>query len=115
MRQAGLPVELTTQGRPRELPAGIELSAFRIIQEALTNTLKHAGPARANVTVRYEDGTVEVEVVDDGHGPAPGQPPTGGKGLVGMQERVSLYGGRLDVGARPGGGFRVHALLRGGS
>jgi signal transduction histidine kinase len=115
MRQAGLAVELTTQGRPRELPAGVELSAFRIIQEALTNTLKHAGPARASVTVRYDDGSVEVEVVDDGHGPAPGPPPAGGKGLLGMQERVSLYGGRLDVGARPGGGFRVHALLRGGS
>jgi signal transduction histidine kinase len=114
MRKAGLPVELTMQGRPQQLPAGVELSAYRIIQEALTNTLKHAGPARADVTVRYDYGAVEVEVVDDGQGPPASQPGSGGKGLVGMQERVRLYGGHLDAGARPGGGFRVHAVLRGG-
>jgi signal transduction histidine kinase len=114
MRQAGLPVELTMAGRPRPLPAGVELSAYRIIQEALTNTLKHAGPAHAAVAIRYDDGAVELEVLDDGRGPPPGRPETGGKGLVGMRERVSLYGGRLDAGARPGGGFRVHALLRDG-
>ena len=114
MRQAGLPVELTVQGRRAPLPAGVELSAYRIIQEALTNTLKHAGPAHAGVTVRYGDASVEVEVVDDGQGPPSGRPPTGSKGLVGMRERVSLYGGRLDAGPRPGGGFRVHAVLRGG-
>jgi signal transduction histidine kinase len=114
MQKAGLPVQLTMQGRPQQLPAGVELSAYRIIQEALTNTLKHGGPARADVTVRYDNGAVEVEVVDDGQGPPAGQPGSGGKGLVGMQERVSLYGGRLDAGARPGGGFRVHAVLRGG-
>ena len=114
MRRAGLPVELTTSGQPRRLPAGVELSAYRIIQEALTNTLKHAGPAHAGVTVRYGDASVEVEVVDDGQGPPSGRPRTGSKGLVGMRERVSLYGGRLDAGPRPGGGFRVHAVLRGG-
>jgi signal transduction histidine kinase len=114
MGQAGLPVELHQQGRPRQLPAGIELSAYRIIQEALTNTLKHAGPAHAEVTVRYDHGGVEVEVVDDGRGPPPGRPATGGRELVGMRERVSLYGGHLDAGARPEGGFRVHALLRDG-
>jgi signal transduction histidine kinase len=114
MRRAGLPVELTVQGRQGRLPAGVELSAYRIIQEALTNTLKHAGPAQAGVTVRYGNGSVELEVVDDGRGPPPGRPRTGSKGLVGMRERVSLYGGRLDVGARPGGGFRVHAVLRSG-
>jgi signal transduction histidine kinase len=114
MRRAGLPVELTVQGRQGRLPAGVELSAYRIIQEALTNTLKHAGPAQAGVTVRYGNGSVELEVVDDGRGPPPGRPQTGSKGLVGMRERVSLYGGRLDVGARPGGGFRVHAVLRSG-
>ena len=114
MRRAGLPVELTVQGRRGRLPAGVELSAYRIIQEALTNTLKHAGPAQAGVTVRYGNGSVELEVVDDGRGPPPGRPRTGSKGLVGMRERVSLYGGRLDVGARPGGGFRVHAVLRSG-
>jgi signal transduction histidine kinase len=114
MRQTGLPVALTTRGQPRQLPAGVELSAYRIIQEALTNTLKHAGPARASVTVRYDNGAVEVEVVDDGQGPPPDRPGTGGKGLVGMRERVNLYGGRLEAGARPGGGFRVHAVLRSG-
>jgi signal transduction histidine kinase len=114
MRQAGLPVELHQQGQPRHLPAGVELSAYRIIQEALTNTVKHAGPAHAEVTVRYNHGGVEVEVVDDGRGPPPGQPATGGRGLVGMRERVSLYGGHLEVGARSEGGFRVHALLRDG-
>jgi signal transduction histidine kinase len=115
MRQAGLPVELHQQGRPRQLPAGVELSAYRIIQEALTNTLRHAGPAaQAAVTVCYGHGGVEVEVVDDGQGPPAGQPASGGRGLVGMRERVSLYGGHLDVGARPEGGFRVHALLRDG-
>jgi signal transduction histidine kinase len=114
MRQTGLPVKLTTTGEPQQLPAGVELSAYRIIQEALTNTLKHAGPAQAAVTVRYDNGAVEVEVVDDGQGPPPARQGTGGKGLVGMQERVRLYGGRLEAGARPGGGFRVHAVLRSG-
>jgi signal transduction histidine kinase len=114
MRRTGLPVTLTSRGQPRQLPAGVELSAYRIIQEALTNTLKHAGPARASVTVRYDNGAVEVEVVDDGQGPPPDRPGTGGKGLVGMRERVNLYGGRLEAGARPGGGFRVHAVLRSG-
>jgi signal transduction histidine kinase len=112
MRQAGLPVELHQRGRLRQLPAGVELSLYRIVQEALTNTLKHAGPAHASVTVCYNRGMVEVEVVDDGSGPASGRPATGGRGLVGMRERVSLYGGRLEAGARPGGGFRVHAVLR---
>ena len=114
MRQTGLPVKLTTTGESQQLPAGVELSAYRIIQEALTNTLKHAGPAQAAVTVRYDNGAVEVEVVDDGQGPPAARQGTGGKGLVGMQERVRLYGGRLEAGARPGGGFRVYAVLRSG-
>jgi signal transduction histidine kinase len=114
MRRAGLPVALTIEGQQGPLPAGVELSAYRIIQEALTNTLKHAGPAQAGITVRYGNGSVELEVVDDGRGPPTARPGTGGKGLVGMQERVRLYGGRLDVGARRGGGFRVHAVLRSG-
>jgi len=114
MRQTGLPVKLTTTGEPQQLPAGVELSAYRIIQEVLTNTLKHAGPAQAAVAVHYDNGAVEVEVVDDGQGPPPARQGTGGKGLVGMQERVRLYGGRLEAGARPGGGFRVYAVLRSG-
>jgi signal transduction histidine kinase len=110
VREAGLPVELHIGGQPRDLPAGIELSAFRIVQEALTNALKHAGPARAQVSVRYCTDTLELEITDDGAGaamPAAG----GGHGLAGMRERVALYGGRLDAGRRPAGGFGVRVLL----
>jgi signal transduction histidine kinase len=114
MRRAGLPVELTIEGPPRPLPAGVELSAYRIVQEALTNTLKHAGPAHTGVVVRYRDQGVEVEVVDDGQGPRGGNGQPGGKGLLGMRERVTVHGGRLEAGPRADGGFRVHAVLGGG-
>jgi signal transduction histidine kinase len=110
VREAGLPVELHVDGDPRELPVGIELSAFRIVQEALTNALKHAGDARASVYVRYGDDSLELEIVDDGAG-AQAPVASGGQGLVGMRERVALYGGRLDAGRRPTGGFRVRVLL----
>jgi signal transduction histidine kinase len=108
--EAGLPVELKLEGEPRQLPVGIELSAYRIIQEALTNALKHAGQAHAVVRVRYGDDSLELEIVDDGSG---GQAPvaSGGHGLAGMRERVALYGGRLDAGRRPSGGFVVRVLL----
>ena len=112
LRGAGVMVDLRVETAGNGVPPAIDLSAYRIIQEALTNTLKHAGPAQAGVTVRYGNGSVELEVVDDGQGPPPGRPRSGSKGLVGMRERVSLYGGRLDAGARPGGGFRVHAVLK---
>jgi signal transduction histidine kinase len=102
MRQAGLPVQLRVEGRPWPLPPGIDLTAYRIVQEALTNTLRHAGPARAEVTVRYQDHAVELEVLDDG--PGAGSPaaadPGSGQGLVGMRERVALYGGTLQAGPR---------------
>jgi signal transduction histidine kinase len=110
VREAGLPVELRVEGEPRTLPVGIELSAFRIIQEALTNTLKHADGACAFVYVRYGDTSLELEISDDGAG-APAPVESGGHGLVGMRERVALYGGRLDAGRRPGGGFEVRVLL----
>jgi signal transduction histidine kinase len=92
----------------------VELSAYRIVQEALTNTIKHAHATRAAVLVRYADGGVEVEVVDDGraHPAAPGGV-NGGKGLLGMRERVNVHGGTLVVGPLPTGGYRVHAMLRG--
>jgi signal transduction histidine kinase len=108
--EAGLPVKLKLEGEPRQLPVGIELSAYRIIQEALTNALKHAGQAHAIVRVRYGADSLELEIVDDGPG---GQAPvaSGGHGLAGMRERVALYGGRLDAGGRPGGGFVVRVLL----
>jgi signal transduction histidine kinase len=107
--EAGLPVELRTHGEPRSLPAGLDLSAYRIIQEALTNALKHAGDARANVEVRYGPDSIELEIVDDGVGATTRA--SGGHGLVGMRERVALYGGRLDAGRRPNGGFAVNVLL----
>ncbi len=110
VREAGLPVELRVEGDKRELPVGIELSAYRIVQEALTNALKHAGQAQASVHVRYGRDSLELEIVDDGAG-AQAPVASGGHGLVGMRERVALYGGRLDAGRRPTGGFAVRVLL----
>jgi signal transduction histidine kinase len=110
VREAGLPVELTVEGERRGLPAGIELSAYRIVQEALTNALKHAGDAHAQVSIRYGADSLELEIFDDGRGGANGRP-GGGHGLVGMRERVALYGGRFDASRRPGGGFAVRAKL----
>jgi signal transduction histidine kinase len=104
----GLRVQLTVTGRPRELPAVLELSAFRIVQEALTNTLKHARASRADVSVRYTDASLEVEVLDDG---ISGGVADGGRGLIGMRERVVLLGGELSAGPRPAGGFRVRARI----
>ena len=112
MREAGLPVELNVEGRERPLPPGVDLSAYRIVQEALTNTLKHAGSARAAVTVRYGERAVEIEVIDDGRSTASGsERESGGNGLMGMRERVSLLGGRLQVGHHPEVGFSVRAHL----
>jgi signal transduction histidine kinase len=112
-RNAGVPVELNVEGEPGPLPAGVDLAAYRIVQEALANAAKHAGPARARVVVRYEPRAVEVEIADDGRGPgrAPSRGNGGGHGLIGIGERVALYGGTLDVGPRPSGGFLVHARL----
>jgi len=110
LREAGLPVELNVEGERQELPTGIELSAYRIVQEALTNALKHAGEARASVNIRYGSDSLELEIADDGAG-ASAPIPSGGHGLLGMRERVALYGGRLDAGRRPSGGFVVRVLL----
>jgi signal transduction histidine kinase len=112
--KAGLAVKLRVNGTRPPLPAGVDLSAYRIIQEALTNVVKHAGPARAQVTIRYRDQDVTVEVTDDGRGAvtAAGDGRVGtGHGLIGMRERVQAFGGDLEVGPRPGGGFRVAAQL----
>ena len=110
VRAAGLPVELRVEGEARPLPSGVDLSAYRILQEGLTNALKHAGPARAEVLVRYGDRDLELRVSDDGRGRGAGGN-GGGHGLVGMRERVALYGGELDAGPRPGGGFGLRARL----
>jgi signal transduction histidine kinase len=109
MRSAGLPVALDMDGDLTDLPPGVDVSAYRIVQEALTNALKHAGPASARVVVRQRPGTLEVEVVDDGIG-ANGAD-SGGHGLVGMRERVTVYGGRLETGNRPSGGYAVRVHL----
>jgi signal transduction histidine kinase len=112
VREAGMPVELEVEGEPEPLPAGVDLSAYRIVQEALTNALKHAGPARALVRVRYRSDELELEILDDGPGPAADATNgAGGHGLVGMRERVSMFGGDLAAGERSGGGYSVHARL----
>jgi signal transduction histidine kinase len=140
-RDGGLPVDVHVEGEPDELPAGLDLAAFRIVQEALANASKHAGDARARVVLRYQPHTIDLEIADDGRGPAAGgggdgsagwapaasgngsggharpasgrgdTSPSSGHGLIGMRERVALYGGSLQVGERPGGGFAVHARL----
>jgi signal transduction histidine kinase len=109
VRQSGLPVELTVEGEPVKLPAGVDLSAYRIVQEALTNALKHAGPAHAWVAVRYVGDDVEIEVANDGR--SQDENDGAGHGLVGMRERVALCGGELHSGPRPGGGFKISARL----
>jgi signal transduction histidine kinase len=109
VRDAGVPVALSVEGTPTELPLGVDVSAYRIVQEALTNVVKHAGPATATVAVRYGRRAVEVEVTDDGCGSVNGS--TNGHGLVGMRERIELHGGTLEAGGRSTGGFAVKARL----
>src|SRR3954447_5013463 len=109
VREAGLEVELDVQGRERELPPGVDLSAYRLVQEALTNTLKYAGPAQAWVTLRWRDDELELEVANNGHSEAASNGT--GHGLAGMRERVALCGGTLETGPRDGGGFVVRCHL----
>ncbi len=108
VEEAGLPVTLRIEGRRPELAPGIDLSAYRIVQEGLTNALKHSRGGHAEVIVRYHEDSVQLEIIDDGLG-ANGDGP--GHGLVGMRERVALYGGKLDAGPRDGGGFVLRAEL----
>jgi signal transduction histidine kinase len=107
---AGLPVELSVEGRARPLPAAVDLTAYRIVQEALTNALRHAGPATATVRITHGRDELCVQVEDTGDG-ADGYVNGNGSGLVGMRERVALFGGDIEVGEREGGGFRVAATL----
>jgi signal transduction histidine kinase len=108
-RAAGLPVRLEVIGEPMPLPSGVELSVYRIVQEALTNTLKHSDPTNVAVTLAFRDTRLELEVVDDGTPTYAAA--TAGQGLIGMRERVALLGGELETGQRAGGGFRVVAQL----
>jgi signal transduction histidine kinase len=113
-RGAGLPVSFTVEGEPQPLPGGIALAAYRIVQESLTNTRKHAGPvASASVTLRYSDAALVLAISDDGRGELGGaaMPGSTGHGLTGMRERVAACGGSVAAGPRPGGGFEVVATL----
>jgi signal transduction histidine kinase len=111
VRAAGVPVRLVVHGDPAALPAAADISAYRIVQEALTNVLKHAGPASADVVVSCRPDDVVIEVTDDGVGqPADDQRPRG-HGLIGMRERVALFGGELNTGTTPSGGYSVRATL----
>jgi signal transduction histidine kinase len=116
VREAGVPVDVVVRGERPAIPTGVDLAAYRIAQEALTNVLKHAGRARASVVVEYGLDAVHVEVTDDGRGAAAPVVSTvangSGQGLVGMRERAALYDGSVEAGPRPGGGYRVAATLR---
>jgi len=117
VRSAGLPVELSVEDPARALDPGVDLSAYRIIQEALTNTLRHAGDARARVFITYEPAALRLEVVDDGRngtGALTGRSierKHDGRGLIGMRERVALFGGVIEVGPQAAGGYRVWARI----
>ena len=108
---AGLEVRVAIEGAPRTLPSEVDLAAFRIVQEAVTNVARHAGQATASVRVAYGDHDVTVQIDDDGRGAIPLPAAGAGSGITGMRERTIALGGRLDVGPRPGGGFRVRAQL----
>jgi signal transduction histidine kinase len=110
VRKAGLPVELRVEGERVQPPTGVDLAAYRIVQEALTNTLKHAGSAKAEIILRYGPAAIELEVLDDGDGAAAAANGSG-HGLIGMRERAALYGGRLEAEPRKAGGFAVRARL----
>ncbi|HZI97497.1 MAG TPA: histidine kinase [Actinomycetales bacterium] len=111
VRAAGLSVELGVRGTPVRLAPGVDLAAYRIVQESLTNVLKHAGATHARVDLHYRPPHVHVEVRDDGRAALNGDAPSGGHGLVGMAERIALYGGDLQTGPSPGGGYLVRARL----
>jgi signal transduction histidine kinase len=114
LRAAGMPVELTVQAcgdTPQELPQGVDLAAFRVVQEGLTNVMKHAGQARTAVRLDYGPRELVITVSDDGAPAAGSGPGSGGRGLIGLRERIAVYGGELDAGPRPGGGWRLAARI----
>ena len=111
MRRSDLAVEVDVEGEERPLPPTVDVSAYRIVQEALTNTLKHGGASRADVRLRYGPGELELEIVDDGRGAGDPSQTGGGLGLIGMRERAALHGGQLTAGPVSGGGFAVRVRL----
>ncbi|MFJ9566617.1 sensor histidine kinase [Streptomyces fuscichromogenes] len=111
IRNTGTPVELAVSGTVRPLPGGVELAAYRVVQEALTNTLKHAAGSRAGVRVDYGRDELRVEITDSGGTRGPAAATGDGRGLIGLRERLAVYGGSLSNGPRPLGGYRVLALI----
>ena len=105
-------MKVIVEGERPEVPASVDLSAYRIVQESLTNCLKHSGATRATVTIRYRPAGLEIEIADngEGHSAAEGQQGTGGRGQLGMRERVAMFGGEIDMGPSEGG-YRVRARL----
>ena len=110
-RAAGLRVDLAVEGDPRPLAQSVDLSAFRILQEALTNVIKHAGHAHTTVLLGYRRDALELTITDTGDSTAAPTPAPGGHGLIGMRERAALFGGTLTAGPRGDHGFEVHAVL----
>ena len=111
VRASGVPVDLTVAGQARAMSPGIELTAYRVVQEALTNTVKHAAGASATVVIEYGAGHLRVEIADTGGAPGPSAATGNGRGLIGLRERLAVYGGALHTGAGPGGGYRVAAQI----
>jgi signal transduction histidine kinase len=111
LRETGVSIELTVTGTPVPLPAGVELAAYRVVQEALTNAVKHAGGARVRVGVDHVPGALHLEVSDTGGTATPPAGPGAGYGLIGLRERLAVHGGTLHTGERPTGGFRIRAVL----
>jgi signal transduction histidine kinase len=109
-RQAGLPITLTVTGEPFPLPAAVDLAAYRIVQESLTNVIRHAGPASATVSLSYRPDEIGIDVTDNGHGPKAAGGPAG-HGHAGMRERAAAAGGTVQTGPRAGGGYQVTARL----
>jgi signal transduction histidine kinase len=108
---AGIEVKVAVEGEPRRLPSAVDLACYRVVQESLTNVVRHAGASQAEITVTHLDDRVVVEVLDDGAAPAGNGAVGSGQGIPGMRERARALGGSLEAGPRPGGGFRVQASL----
>jgi signal transduction histidine kinase len=111
VRDTGVPVELVESGTPLPMPPGVELAAYRVVQEALTNTVKHAAGAAVTIRVEHDRDEVRIEVTDTGGAPAPAASGGDGRGLIGLRERLAVYGGTLDAGRRISGGYRVRAVI----
>jgi signal transduction histidine kinase len=111
VRQAGTEVELRVEGEAREIAGGVSVTAYRIVQEALTNVLKHAPGAGARIVIRWSEEALDLEILDCGSGAVDGSTAGSGRGLAGMRERAAMYGGTIDAGPAPTGGYAVHGHI----